>query len=110
MIHYTCDRCKRPIDPETQLRFVVEIEVRLAIQTEPLADDTEDIDHLAQLHDQLQREISGEASDDVDEVTEDDVDANEGCEAFDLCQHCRDAFMTNPLGREAVLGYGFSNN
>ncbi|MEM6365919.1 MAG: hypothetical protein AAF745_15935 [Planctomycetota bacterium] len=110
MIHYTCDRCKCVIDPETQPRYTVEIDVRLAIPAEPIAEDTEDLDPLAQLHDQLQRELSGEACDDIVDLTEDDIEPGDGCETYDLCQHCRDAFLANPLGREAVVGYGFSNN
>jgi hypothetical protein len=32
MIHYTCDRCKREIDPEQELRYVVKLEIQAAMQ------------------------------------------------------------------------------
>ncbi|QDV41856.1 hypothetical protein Enr13x_16990 [Stieleria neptunia] len=116
MIHYTCDRCKRTIDPETEPRFVVEIDVRMANVIEPNSDQGDDLDQLAELHDQLQRELNAELGmclhDTLDEI--DDVvcgrDIDEGPEQYDLCEQCYEAFASNPLGRETTVGYGFSNN
>ncbi|WP_182865336.1 hypothetical protein [Stieleria mannarensis] len=116
MIHYTCDRCKRTIDPETEPRFVVEIDVRMAGAAEARSDHSEDLDQLAELHDQLQRELNAELGvslqDDLDEI--DDVvcgrDIDDGPDQYDLCEHCFEAFTSNPLGRETTVGYGFSNN
>ncbi|MCD0460649.1 hypothetical protein [Roseiconus lacunae] len=119
MIHYTCDRCKRAIDPETELRYVVEIEIHAAscddshghIRNEGGEDE---VDHLAELHDQLQREVNPDiepqcfADDDFGDL--DDAESTDHCQQYDLCEQCHDAFLNNPLGREATVGLGFSNN
>ena len=112
MIHYTCDRCKRTIDPETESRYVVEIDVRLAREVEPHNDDPEDIDQLAELHDQLQREMNAELASGISEAAPINVseEIEDGPEQFDLCEQCHEVFVSNPLGRETAVGYGFSNN
>jgi hypothetical protein len=116
MIHYTCDRCKRTIDPETEARYVVEIDVRMACVIEPEDDAAEDLDQLAELHDQLQRELNAElglAVEDQLDVIDGALcgrDLDQGPDQYDLCEQCHEAFSTNPLGREPVVGYGFSNN
>jgi len=112
MIHYTCDRCKRTIDPETETRYVVEIEVRAISGCAPQNQDSEELDQLAELHDQLQREMNAELADAIDEGIDLDFDGRDGDgpETFDLCPQCHDVFASNPLGREVAVGYGFSNN
>ncbi len=117
MIHYTCDRCKRAINPETESRYVVEIDIRMVNVSEPKQEQVEDLDQLAELHDQLQREFnSGQVGLSMDQTLDelDEViycrDLDDGSEQFDLCEHCHDAFVNNPLGREVTVGYGFSNN
>ncbi|MCO8124964.1 hypothetical protein NHH03_24725 [Stieleria sp. TO1_6] len=116
MIHYTCDRCKRTIDPETEARFVVEIDVRLANTVEPKDEDIEDRDQLAELNDQLQRELNAELGVHGDPGLALEIDqgigseSDEGHEQYDLCEQCHEAFAVNPLGREIAVGYGFSNN
>ena len=32
MIHFTCDRCKREIDPDLELRYVVRLEVQAMME------------------------------------------------------------------------------
>ena len=54
MIHYTCDCCKRSIDPERELRYVVRVEVYAAIDN--VDDDGDDErDHLQEIQDILER-------------------------------------------------------
>lgn len=116
MIHYTCDRCKRSIDPESEPRYVVEIDARMAIASEPQSDEADDLDQLSELHDQLQRELNAELGVDLDGKLDEIDEAlsrseiEEGPEQYDLCEHCYEAFSSNPLGREIAVGYGFSNN
>jgi hypothetical protein len=116
MIHYTCDRCKRTINPETEARYVVEIDVRLAGDCDVDEIECEDVDHLAELHHQLQRELNDELSLTLDQPLEEHgaacrgQDFEEGPEQYDLCEHCYAIFATNPLGRETAVGFGFSNN
>lgn len=115
MIHYTCDRCKRAIDPETESRYVIEIDIRLAGEGDHLGEGTEDLDQLSELHDQLQRESSGELGHGLAE-TPCEIEAvgclegEHGSGQFDLCAQCHEVFVTNPLGREIAVGFGFSNN
>jgi len=108
MIHYTCDRCKRAIDPETEARYVVEIEVRLANAAESIEEEFEDIDQLSELNEQLQRELNAELGLQIDHP--DECDDCEGPEQYDLCHQCYETFANNPLGRESAVGFGFSNN
>ncbi|RIK81509.1 MAG: hypothetical protein DCC67_08110 [Planctomycetota bacterium] len=100
MLHYTCDCCKRLIDPERELRYVVRVEVYAAL--EPMADDVEDErDHLEEIQDILERLDAEDAqiSDDVYQQ-----------KRYDLCGQCRNRYVKNPLGRLALQELGFSDN
>ncbi len=100
MIRYLCDLCKRELDPQHDLRYVVKVEIFAAIDT--AADD--DNDHLQEIQDVLERL----------EDAEDDRIGEEVCQQlrFDLCSECRRKFAENPLGREnfAAKVAGFSKN
>lgn len=101
MIHYTCDCCKRLIDPERELRYVVRLEVYASL--DPMADDAEDDrDHLQEIQDILER-----LDDDADEQLSDDVYHHS---RYDLCSECRTRYVKNPLGRLAMQELGFSQN
>ncbi|TWT92109.1 hypothetical protein [Stieleria varia] len=100
MIHYTCDRCKQKIDPNTQVRYVVTIDVQTADDAMGVYD--EEVDQLAELH--LELESLNEAID-IDDSVE-TVDR----EQYDLCEDCHRQFLKNPLGRDPLLAIGFSNN
>ena len=103
MIHYTCDRCKRQIDTADQTRYIIQIDIQSAVD-EPKSDIEDDIDQLTELHQMLEG------------LTEDEIDATEmNSESshrgrYDLCPECHRQFLKNPLGRDAVLALGFSNN
>ncbi|NND96084.1 MAG: hypothetical protein HKN47_02005 [Pirellulaceae bacterium] len=101
MIHYTCDRCKRQIDTASQTRYVVKIEVQTAPE-EFSAELEDDVDHLSELH-QILENLSDEDLQDTDD---------EACQlgSYDLCPDCHQQFLKNPLGRDAMLAIGFSNN
>ncbi len=90
MIHHSCDLCKRLIDPDDDLRYVVKIEVYAALQ--PMEDADEDRDNLLEMHEILERMDGvedGSVGDDVYQSLR-----------FDLCPECRRRFLKNPLGRE----------
>ena len=55
MIHFSCDRCKRPIDSENDLRYVVRLEVEAVM--DPLHEDESqgDRDHLLEIDEILDR-------------------------------------------------------
>jgi hypothetical protein len=103
MIRYSCDVCKRDLHPETDLRYVVKMEIIAAM--DPAADDAEDDrDHLQEIQDILERMEDAED----DRIGQDVYQQLR----FDLCPECRRKFMRNPLGREAVKAkaVGFSKN
>ncbi len=55
MIHYSCDRCKRTIDPEVDLRYVVKLETYAAMEPIEVADFEDDRDHLMEVQEILER-------------------------------------------------------
>jgi hypothetical protein len=100
MIHYTCDRCKREIDAMHQTRYVVQIEICPAM-ADCLNEFSDDIDHLSELNHILE---------DICEDSEDSSAVSIHRGRYDLCPECRQHFVKNPLGRDALLALGFSNN
>ena len=101
MIHYTCDRCKRQIDPNQQTRYVVQIDIQSSTD-EPCSSVDDDIDQLAVLHQSLEESECHTLSDAGYD------DGHHG--RYDLCQECHCQLLKNPLGRDAMLALGFSNN
>ncbi|QDT03015.1 hypothetical protein K227x_13940 [Rubripirellula lacrimiformis] len=105
MIHYTCDRCKRQIDTDEQNRFIVHIEIQSAIDG-PSIEIDDDIDQLNELNDFLEN-LHDESVEDVSDLVDSQL-SHEG--RYDLCAECHHQFLKNPLGRDAMLTLGFSNN
>lgn len=102
MIHYTCDRCKRQINTDSQTRFIVQIDIQTAVSDlEPEFED--DVDHLNELHQVLEGIHEPVIEPDGESET-----SHHG--RYDLCPECHRQFLKNPLGRDAVLALGFSNN
>jgi hypothetical protein len=101
MIHYTCDRCKREIDSETDLRYIVRIEVEAAMDEIP-GDHEDDHDHLEDLQELL------ETADDYCESALSDECYQK--KRYDLCSDCYRHYSKNPLGKETSTPFGFSKN
>jgi hypothetical protein len=101
MIHYTCDRCKRRINVADQTRYVVQIDIQSAVET-PKVELDADIDQLTELHQMLEGLT-------VDAIEHDGGESSHHGR-YDLCPECHRQFLQNPLGKEAVLALGFSNN
>jgi len=102
MIHYSCDLCKRPLDAENELRYVVKLEVYAAFDPLSVDDAEADRDNLHDLHEILER-----MDDAADEAIGDDVYQQI---RFDLCPECRKKFVKNPLGRKPTEKHDFSRN
>lgn len=101
MIHYTCDCCKRPVDPDDEVRYVVKMEVYASLDPSEDGMD-EDDDHLQEIQDIIAR------LDDVEnEQIGDDVYQQM---RFDLCSDCRKRFLANPLGSQGMKQFDFSKN
>jgi len=90
------------LDPKTDLRYVVNIEVHAAVDPEALETCDDDRDHLQEIHESL------ESLDDFqcEQIEED------GCRQlrFDLCGHCAKKYLKDPLGCETVKVFDFSKN
>lgn len=102
MIHYSCDRCKRMIDPAKELRHVVRVEVQTILEPPPPGESEEDGDPMLEFDELLD-------SLDLDEA---DLLADELPQQmrFDLCSDCYRKFLQDPLGVETSLRVGFSSN
>jgi hypothetical protein len=101
MIHYTCDGCRRSIDTDDEVRYVVRMEVYAAFdacdeESDPGRDNLQEIDDILDALDDLENDAIG--SDIFQQVR------------YDLCSECRKQFLRNPLGRLASRNVGFSNN
>ena len=55
MIHYSCDRCKRTLDAEQDLRYVVRIEIHAAMEPVEVDEFEDDRDHLVEIQEILER-------------------------------------------------------
>jgi hypothetical protein len=102
MIRYSCDLCKRELDPQDDLRYVVKVEVYAAFDPAAVDSDDEDRDHLEEIQDVLERLEDASSDEIADEVYQQ--------LRFDLCPECRKKFLRNPLGRETAKAVGFSAN
>lgn len=100
MIRFSCDICKRDIDPEEDLRYVVKIEIYAAF--DPMAIEEDDRDSLQEIRDILERSEDAESDQIGDDVYQQ--------LRFDLCPECRKRFLKNPLGRESAKILNFSEN
>jgi hypothetical protein len=102
MIRYCCDLCKRDLDPDEDLRYVVKMEIYAAFDPQVTDELEDDRDHLQEIQDILERLGHAES-----EPIGDDVYKQL---RFDLCPECRKKFLKNPLGREIAKALDFSEN
>ena len=102
MIRYTCDLCGRNLDPDDDLRYVVEIEIAAAFDPVANGESEDDRDHLQEIQDLLERLEDAEGDRIGDEVYQQ--------MRFDLCPECRKRFVRRPLGRESSTVFGISEN
>jgi len=102
MIRYSCDLCKRNLDPEEDLRYVVKMEIYAAFDPNAADEEDDDRDHLQEIQDILER-LDDAESDQIGEEVYQQM-------RFDLCPECRRKFLKNPLGREIAKVFGFSEN
>lgn len=138
MIHYTCDRCERPIDPAEELRYIIRVDVEVIASGPDELDDEETIDYLSDLNDALEEEMLAATQDDeTDDSLDflhdalsrgDDLDHFDNAFAstissaehpeqaaalpssFDLCPQCYANYLKNPLSRGRSLKLHFSDN
>jgi hypothetical protein len=102
MIHYSCDRCKRVLDSQNDLRYVVRLEVQAVMDPLNDCESDDDRDHLMEIEEILER-VDDEQCDSIGEEIYQK-------RRYDLCSECYRKFVQNPLGREAKASLGFSQN
>ena len=102
MIHFTCDRCKRVIDAEQELRYVVRMEIEAVMDPIHEGEPQDDRDHLLEIDEILERVDASES-----DVIDDDIYQKR---RYDLCPQCYRKFVANPLARERKAALGFSHN
>ena len=101
MIHYSCDRCGKKIDPEMEVRYIVRIEVQASCDV-PSFDVENEGDHLLELNEIIERLEDAEN----DSVSEDVYHRRK----HDLCSGCYHEYKRNPLAMEPQIPIGFSDN
>ena len=102
MIHYSCDRCKRVMDSDDPLRYILRIEIQAAIDSENPQDEDDERDHLKEIETLL------ENSDDPD--CEELRNHMHQQRRYDLCHDCYEQYVRNPLSVEPQVSFGFSEN
>jgi hypothetical protein len=107
MIHHSCDICKRLIDTQLDVRYVVKMEVYAALDPalDEMDDDRDGLQEVQEMLHRMEDCDSGDGS--SEEVPDDDVYQQL---RFDLCPECRKKFLKAPLGREAAKQFDFSQN
>lgn len=108
VLHYSCDLCQRPIDPDLGIRHVVKISVFPAVnlhdheEAASVAAESASGDHLDDMHDLLEQLEEQDLAAFLDDGTR--------TLRFDLCEGCRQRFLRNPLGAKPNKSLTFSNN
>ena len=102
MIHHSCGACKRLIDPNQALRYVVRMEIYAAADVNNTDESDDDRDHLHEIQDILEQMDDSESEAVSGEVYQQ--------LRFDLCPQCREKFLSNPVSRETVTQLDFSEN
>jgi hypothetical protein len=100
MIHYSCDRCRRTIDPKDEVRYVIKLEVHAAFEPVEADEGDDERDYLAEIQDILERIESDESYSDQQFQRR----------TFDLCADCYQRFVQNPLAADAHAHLDFSSN
>jgi hypothetical protein len=101
MLHVTCDICGKPLDPIDDSRYVVKVEVFAAHDPSELTEADLDDDHMEAVS-QLLRDVETA-----------DPDAEQPAYKkfrYDLCPECQKRFVRDPLGKEILQKFDFSEN
>ena len=99
MLHFSCDLCGKPLGDR---RFVVKLEVYPAFDPEDFDEEDLDADHLQVISEMIE-EMEATGKGELEDFSTKDF-------RFDLCPHCRQRFVNDPLGRDALRRLNFSKN
>lgn len=101
MIHYSCDSCGCHLGDE---RFSVSIEVRAEHDPNEITEADLDVDHLAEIAAELNSTLNTSGK------TVGAAVPRRQKMSFDLCMNCREAFVSDPVGRDGRNRFYFSQN
>ena len=99
MLHFSCDLCGQQLGLR---RFVVKLEVYAAFDPEEFDEEDLDADHLQEVSELIQ-EMEATGKGELDDFRSKNF-------RFDLCPHCHQKFLEDPLGRDALRRLNFSEN
>jgi hypothetical protein len=102
MVHFTCDLCGKDLTTSGENRFVVKIEAYPGFDPTEIKEDDLDDDPMEAVAQILKR---AEALDPENLA----ATMHKGFR-FDLCRHCHEKFVKDPLAKEAVRSFDFSQN
>ena len=103
MVHFTCDLCGKDLSASGEPRFVVKVEILPGFDPNQVREEDLEDDPMEAVADLIRRDEDAGA---------------DGAEAeaiprgfrFDLCPKCRSKFLKDPLNRETVRSFDFSQN
>jgi len=99
MLHFSCDLCGQPLKDR---RYVVKLEVYPAFNPDELSEDDLDADHLQEVAEVIEEnELLG--------INDTDADHAKSFR-FDLCPRCQMKYVKDPLARELLRRFDFSEN
>jgi hypothetical protein len=102
MVHFTCDLCGKDMTASSDPRYIVKIEVCPGFDLNEIREDDLDDDPMEAVSELLQRDESLSAEDLA-------AQSPKGFR-FDLCPTCHVKFVKDPLGRETIRSFDFSQN
>lgn len=103
MLHITCDLCGKELLPGDDPRYVVKLEVFAARDPLEITEADLEEDHMEAVSQLLRDEEEGL-------VNSEDVAPPYKCFRYDLCGECHKRFVRDPLGKEAIQKFDFSEN
>jgi hypothetical protein len=102
MVHFTCDLCGKDLTASGDPRYVVKIEAYPGFDPNEITDGDLDDDPMEAVSEILQRD-EALSSDEID------TSLHRGFR-FDLCPACHNKFVKDPLGKESLRTFDFSEN
>lgn len=104
MLHFSCDVCGKDMTPANAQRYVVKVEAFAATDPAQLTEDDLEADHVEEMA-QLLCEMEETGVD-----TSPDPAPAKASMRFDLCLCCYRKFVSDPLGRDTISKFDFSEN
>ena len=103
MLHFSCDICGKDLAANSSNRYVVKVEGYAARDPAELTDEDVEADQVEEMARLLLE---------LEENGDDAPPALPACRKmqFDLCTLCFGKFASDPLGRESVAKFDFSEN